>query len=73
MCNKQKQYTILLLLGVYKTVVSLGTALKQLTHYHQLCTVTPSLLSMLTCVLVKCSKCVFDETVDGVKRQMSGQ
>ena len=64
MCNKQKQYTILL---------SLGTALKQLTHYHQLCAVTPSLLSMLTCVLLKCSKCVFDETEDCVLRQMSGQ
>ena len=58
---------------MYKTVESLGTALKQLTHYHQLCTVTPSLLSMLTCVLLKCSKCVFDETEDCVKRQMSGQ
>ena len=55
---------------MYKTVVSLGTALKQLSHYHQRC--TPSLLSVLTCVLYKCSKCVFDETEDCVKRQMSG-
>ena len=31
-----------------------------------------SLLSMQTCVLFKCSKCVFDETEDDVLRQMSG-
>ena len=58
---------------MYKTVESLGTALKWLTHYHQLCTVTPSLLLMLTCVLFKCSKCVFDETEESVLRQMRGQ
>ena len=32
-----------------------------------------SVLSMQTCVLFKCSKCVFDETEDCVLRQMSGQ